>query len=211
MALAHITDLVEQAKARMLLQYKTLAKFVGDVAVLVAEVQELEDAFWAFYLELDVELADGVWLDRLGSLIGERRESAGDTRFRNFIKARILANKSTGSTDDVLAVAAQALAEFAPSLALVDWYPAAEALTVGSGTPLGGQNGDLVLNRLVRILGRARAIAVQLGVLYQDDASDAAIFVCGDALGSDPTGKGFDSASAPNDPAAGRLAGALNT
>lgn len=207
MALAHLTDLFDRAKLRMLLQYRGLTKFVADLGVLVAEVQELEDAFWSFNEELDVDNADGVWLDRLGTVIGEFREGEFDTQYRQYVKARILANKSKATSDEIIEVVTVAMDATPPTLTLVDWYPAAQALTI-TDPPMGGQVGDTQLNRVSRLIQRARAVAVNLQLLFQDD-TDAEAFVCGDSGGLLVVGKGFDDESAPDDPTAGRLAGVV--
>jgi hypothetical protein len=60
---------------------------------------------------------------------------------------------------------------------------------------------------LLKFLTAARAAGVRFEVLYQD-ADDALEFVCGDSSGGDPTGLGFDDSTAPDDPTAGRFAGA---
>jgi hypothetical protein len=104
MALAHLTNIGETARGRLLSQYAGATKFIADIAVVVAEAQELEDAFWAFLEELDLDAASGVWLDVIGGLIGEHRDGAEDDPYRLLIAARILANKSAGSTDEHRAV-----------------------------------------------------------------------------------------------------------
>lgn len=214
--LQHLTDLADRAKARMLAQYRTVTSFVEDVGVLVGEVQEIEDAFWAMYLQLDLDVAEGVWLARLGGVVGEKREGFPDEYtagtppqlgYRDLVKARVLANKSRGTTDEILAVVEAALEGGpTPDLSLVDYYPAGQVLTVADFA-LGGQAGELNLNRIVRLVKRARAVAIDTQMLYQDDEDDAEIFVCGDSGGGPVVGKGFDDSAAPDDPAAGRLAG----
>lgn len=213
MALSHLTDLFDRAAARIILQYRELTtRFIPDVEVLIGEVQEAEDAFWAMYEQLDLDQADGVWLERLGGIVGEAREGFPDDpgggyalSFRNIIRARIAANKSTADSDSLIGVVQQGLSGLGLTLALVDWYPAGQALTL-SDPPLLLDEA----NRLGRLLGRARAIAVQTMFLWQPD-EDAEIFVCGDATGAiTPVGKGFDDAAAPDDPTAGKLAGAVN-
>lgn len=208
MALAHLTDLFDRAKGRLMLQYRALVtRFIPDLGVLVAESQELEDAFWAMFEQLNLDTAEGVWLDRLGWIVGQLRlPGVSDDRMRNLTKAKILANKSHGTSDELIAIANQAFAEFGLTIELVDWYPAAQALTL-LDPPLSG--ADDPVKQITLLIGAARAVAVQTMFLWQDD-EDAEIFVCGDAGGGSPTGKGFDDAAAPDDPTAGRLAGALN-
>lgn len=204
--LAQITDLTARAAARAMIQYKSLTKFMGDVGVLTDQVQELENAFWAFLTMLDIDSAVGVWIDRLGERVGETRDGDNDTVYRYAVKARVLANASQGTSEDILAVTAATLADFGLTMELVDWYPAAQALNIGDSYPA---VLDARILRVVKMLARAKAVAVQMMLLWQPDA-DSSIFVCGDALGGVVTGLGFDDAAAPNDPSAGQFAGALN-
>lgn len=211
MALAHLTDLAATALGRVLAQYKTLTtRMLPEVEVLVDQVQELEDALWAFWLQLDLDTPpEGVWLDRIGGLIGEDRGGVDDADYAVAIRTRILVNRSNGSIETLIAITEQWLFWFgSPTMTLVDWFPAALTLTI-NGMALGGTLGDNpTLLRLMKFLTAARAIAVRFDVLYQD-ADDSLIFVCGDSGGGSVTGLGFDDSTAPDDPSAGRLAGSV--
>jgi hypothetical protein len=209
-ALAHITDLVTRAVARMLIQYKSKAKFVADVSALVTEAQQAEDAFWAFYEQLDLDVAQGVWLDRLGGLVGQGRDGETDeTQFLDFIKARILANKSQGTSNELLAIVLQAFAQFGFAVSIVDWYAAAQTITINQDIQLGfpEEPQGRRLRIILKILSVARAVSVQTTLRYQCN-DDVQQFVMGDSLGSDPTGLGFDDAASPDDPSAGQWTGA---
>lgn len=204
MALAHLTNIGETARGRLLSQYAGATKFIADIAVVVAEAQELEDAFWAFLEELDLDAASGVWLDVIGGLIGEHRDGAEDDPYRLLIAARILANKSAGSTDELLAIVTPLLLYIAaPDLTLVDWYPASQTIRIYE-PPLGGQTGDDTLNRICKLLHSAKAAAVRFLCIYQDDVTENMFTFCSEAGGDFP-GKGFDNASRTAN--GGRLAG----
>lgn len=213
MALSNITDLFGRSKLRALIQYRSLVKYIADVGVLIAEAQELETAFWAFLGKLDLDVADGVWLDRLGGLIGEKREGvAVDGQLRAIIKARILANISHGTIQDILSVAT-AFIGTTPGAGdpwnFTDWWPAAMSITAPASSVTFEGSGDYALVRLLKLLRIARAIAIKFTVFYQDTAVETDMFMCGDATGAiTPIGKGFDDAAAPNNINAGRLAGA---
>lgn len=215
--LSHLTDLADRAQKRAMLQYRSLTKFMADVAVVVSEAQALEDALWDFSQQLQLDSAIGVWLERLGNLIGQARQGFADdyagsgsvAGYRDLIKARILANASDGSTETMLAVIQQIFSSLGMTIEAKDWYPAAQSFNI-TDPPLNGQTGSATITALLNLVRIARAVAVQTMILYQDDV-DAEEFVMGDVPGgSSPVGKGFDDAAAPNDPTAGRYAGAEN-
>jgi hypothetical protein len=54
---------------------------------------------------LDLDQAQGVWLDFLGNFVGELRAGANDADYRTFLQARIIANRSQGRIEDLIAVA----------------------------------------------------------------------------------------------------------
>lgn len=67
-------------------------------------LQVLEDHIAERHLSLSLEVASGGDLDLFGDLVGERRDGLADADYRRFIAARLLANKSQGTTDDMVKV-----------------------------------------------------------------------------------------------------------
>ena len=208
MALSHLTDLLGTAKARILAQYTTLvARFIPELAVLIAQVQELEDNFWTFFTYLDLDVAPGVWLDRLAALVGQTRGGLPDDSWLlAFTKARIIANRTKSDVNDLLLIVDTAT-KTPGSTSLVDEFPAAMCIT--TTVPMGGFGfGTILVDELTKLIRASRAIAVGCNFLYQPD-DDTLTFMCGDAGGGAVVGLGFDDASAPDDPSAGTLAGAV--
>lgn len=177
MALAQVTDHVLRAQSRVLRQYTTLTgRFVPLVSAFAARVQEVEDALYAMVAMLDYTTATGVWLDRLGGIVGEARNGYVDSVFRTFISARIAVNRSLGRVDDVLDVAARLITatDYASQVfVLQQHYPAAMALTL-SGGPVSSVS---VIDRALRLLGRARAAGVRLVLRFQTNP-DSDTFRC---------------------------------
>lgn len=66
----------------------------------LAEVQEIEDAFWALII-LGIDNAQGAHLDQIGALLGEPRLGLGDLAYRNLVRARAVSNRSRGNYTDV--------------------------------------------------------------------------------------------------------------
>lgn len=68
------------------------------------EVQELENAIWDVIVGRLTDYAEGVQLEALGHIVGQKRDGLGDAAYRAHIKARIRINQSFGQPQDVIAV-----------------------------------------------------------------------------------------------------------
>lgn len=65
-------------------------------------IQEFEDALWGVYFARLPDFAEGVHLDALGRVVGERRNGSADDRYRARISVRIRINQSYGRPKDVI-------------------------------------------------------------------------------------------------------------
>jgi|SRR5215204_1320545 len=74
------------------------------VSSVTDEVQDLENVIWDVIVARLPDYAEGVQLDALGRLVGQRRDGLGDASYRAHIKARIRINQSFGQARDVIAV-----------------------------------------------------------------------------------------------------------
>lgn len=54
---------------------------------------------------LDVERAEGVWLDNLGRIVGEARRGRGDYEYRRGLRVRVLVNRSSGTAPELAKIA----------------------------------------------------------------------------------------------------------
>jgi hypothetical protein len=105
MALAHLTDMVATAKRRVLAQYQGLtARLVPGIGAIVGLVQQLEDQFWALYQATFLATATDIWLDYLGNIVGQPRQGLADGDYRACIYGRIIANRSDGKVEDLIAI-----------------------------------------------------------------------------------------------------------
>lgn len=173
MALEHITDFVARTASRVLSQYKPLARFGIIISGIAGRVQDAEDALWAIVAQLNVDTAQGVWLDYLGAFVGEARDGANDAAYRVFIAARILANRSQGTVEEILSVINTVMAGAAPILLVRRLSPASlEVRIEDSATGLVEPNRT----RLMKILRSTRAAGVRLMVLYWPDQNDDQLF-----------------------------------
>jgi hypothetical protein len=115
------------------------------------EVQELEDVF------ADL-LARGIWvpLDRVGRIVGQPREGRDDTTYLAWILARVLVNRSSGKTEQIIALAKK-LGLGVP-VRVEEQYPA--AATVHFEQPIGAQNGV----QIAKLMQLAKAVGVRVFV-----------------------------------------------
>jgi hypothetical protein len=97
-----IPNHAEQALALLLQQFKGKPKIEALITAFMTQVQELEEVFFDLLLMRTLELATGVQLDVLGRLLGQTRGALDDDGYRIWLRGRILLNKSSGTTEDVI-------------------------------------------------------------------------------------------------------------
>lgn len=108
--LAHVTDHADVGASMLLSQLRGKPRLEALLAAVLGEVQALEDAIWDVYVDRRLEHADGVRLDAIGAVVKQARGSlADDEDYRAAIRGRILANRSSGSHPEVVAVMRAAL------------------------------------------------------------------------------------------------------
>jgi hypothetical protein len=104
MDLYKYSDHVRAAVARMLAAEQPKPRLRNMFSNEAHRVQLLEDATWDWWNQLDLEAADGVFLDRIGEIVGESRQGRPDDVYRLWIRARAKANRSSGSVGDLLEI-----------------------------------------------------------------------------------------------------------
>lgn len=204
MALTQITDMAARAQARVLGQYQpATARLLAWVGELGGQVQESESALFGLAAQLDVSTATGIWLERLGAIVDEARESFNDTDYRGFIQGRVLANSSQGTLEEILAISRATFTTGGATFALTDQFPAALQLVLAGATMTDG-----FAQRFARLLGRVRSAGVRLSMLYQTIPDAAAFtFATGSGLEASST-LGFGDSS--NALTGGGFASAIN-
>ncbi len=190
--LTEITDYVSRAKARILTQYKELTVLTGLISELVLLVQELEGALFDVTEQTAIPTATGFWLDRIGVTVGEERGGEGDVLYRRYISARIRANISEGTLEDVIAVITAWYGATFPTLILTE--PGRANLLVDLDSPA---VTTAQVARLVKLLRDTRSAGVGGQVLYQLRASTNVFRFSSDATLQLDANRGFgDSTNA---------------
>lgn len=164
--LTEILDYAARAKARLLVQYRELPLLSSYLGELVGRVQEIEASLFDVIEVTSIDTATGVWLERLGALVGEPRGGAVDALFRRYIKARVKANRSRGTFEDVIAVVTEWNGATFAGLELRDLGRA--TMQVDLDDP---DLADEPVRRLGRILSGTRAAGVALELFWQPVAS----------------------------------------
>jgi hypothetical protein len=103
-----ITDHVEQAKARMLTQFRDSPKLNALLEALVIEVQLSEDVIFDVILLRYLDAATGVNLDIIGRIVGrERLDVTDDDEYRELLRVQIRANQTDCGAEDIIYVASE--------------------------------------------------------------------------------------------------------
>lgn len=190
--LTEITDFAARAKTKMLAQYRDKLKLAAFVGELAARAQELEAALFDVLEQTAVGTAIGIWLDRLGGVVGEERGGEGDTLFRQYVQARVKANRSEGTLEDVIAVITAWYGSAFPTLALTEPGRANLLVELPSVAVTAAQ-----IARLVRLLRDTRSAGVGAQVLWQPQAdSDTFTLSSSSSLQSD-SARGLGDTSNP--------------
>lgn len=177
MALTHVTDHEEQALARLVLQYADKTNVRALVGVGGASVQTAEDVLWQLYSQRLLEDAVGAQLDNLGAVVGQAREASTDDQYRARIRGRILANRSSNSTETMIAIAAAVVNDPDLVARVTTYAPAAFELWL-DGVSVTDDTAD-ALGDLIRA---ARAAGIGARVIYSTEpASDT--FTCEPVVG----------------------------
>lgn len=72
--------------------------------ILATPGQPLESALWQLLTQRSVANSLGVQLDAIGTIVGQPRGGTDDETYRVFLRARIAANRSRGTVEDILRV-----------------------------------------------------------------------------------------------------------
>lgn len=144
----------------------------------VKPLQEIEAVAFDLLEARDIDLAVGVQLDLLGTLVGASRGAYGDAVYREQIKTQILVNKSNGTVPEILTI----FARIVPDLSVVFTQLAGAAFTIQTFGVTDSDTADF----LAAVLAKIKAAGV--GSLLTVDQYEVPFAMSGD----DDEGDGFD-------------------
>lgn len=123
-------DYQARAVAALVSAYRDKPRIRALVEAVASGAQDLEDRAFGLLTSTVLEVASGDLLDKWGALVGEARGAlVNDDDYRVFIRARIRANSSTGTTDEFITIWQMITAPYV-EVRHVDYYPAAFYLRV---------------------------------------------------------------------------------
>lgn len=125
--LMHETQHTAIALDKLLSQYKGKPRIAALISAFTDECQEIEDVLWDLLTKrLDIDNSEGAQLDIIGKIVKQPRNGLSDVDYRVFLKVRIRVNLSTGTPEDMLAIAAL----LGLTIKLDEQYPAGIVLKV---------------------------------------------------------------------------------
>lgn len=148
-----VTDHEEQGLALLISQFRDKAFIEILVRALMAQVQEAEDMLWDLLIMRAIDTAVGAQLDIIGKIVGQSRGTFDEDTYRTWIRGRVLVNRSSGTTDQMIELVNALLPEGA-SLSVSEYYPAAFQIEVNESVP------DWFGNALAEIVLEAKALGV---------------------------------------------------
>jgi hypothetical protein len=124
----HFTDHVTRGVERLIERYR-LPKTSALLASWLTEVQAVEDAFYQLLTERSVTTATGKTLDLLGAIVGQPRDGRDDATYRLWISARVMVTRSSGTTEQIIAIANKLVGGGA--VVMREYYPGSFILDLG--------------------------------------------------------------------------------
>jgi hypothetical protein len=166
----HKTDIVAEKVSLLPDSGRRVVDLVSIVEAFSAEFQEIEDVAWQMFVARRLENAVGVQLDVLGAILGQSRNDYGDDDYRDQLKARILANASSGSIAEVLAIL-RLVVPISTTLVLTEWPPAGFVVEVGVD-----DLGTKLLELVASFLRTARAGGIRAILHYMSGVDETTAF-----------------------------------
>ncbi|CAM0047050.1 hypothetical protein VPHK406_0064 [Vibrio phage K406] len=105
----HVTEGLSKFTSR--LDHEELKNFVS---IFLERYQKVEDSLLVLSNQKSIDLAEGVWLDYIGQLLGIPREGLSDIDYRLKLRTRILSSNADGTPNKVI----QLVKDFTSSAAL---------------------------------------------------------------------------------------------
>lgn len=133
------------------------------LSVLIAPAQAIEDTAQQMLTERYVDTAVGAQLDIIGRIVGQDRDGLVDDDYRRFIRARIAANDSDGTIEDLILISFLIVYDGNVTYT-VDNQGVAGVMMRLTGAAVADVNADI----LIKFLDRAVSGGVRVVLEYSD-------------------------------------------
>lgn len=176
--------------------FQQKANLVALLSSYTEQTQEIENTLFDLLNGFWIDTAAGAQLDGLGEIVGAVRNGADDATYRLRIRVRIILNKTSGTTNQIIQIMKFIIAGVAFSSAITfsftPQYPAAFLMEFSSTL-------DNITEALATEIGLAMIEATPAGVrsslIYSTSPDDASFtFAVGSSSEAD-TGRGFTNLS----------------
>lgn len=127
------TDHIQRGLSRLIAQFQEKPRIDALIRPWLRQIQRLENAAWEVINLRGIDDREGVGLDLLGAIVGRGRSGLSDEDYRLAIRAQIRINRSSGSTEDVIAVGILSLPD-GTYWEYSEQYPAGILVTLPSPT-----------------------------------------------------------------------------
>lgn len=124
MTATKIDDHAARALARLPNQHQESPRLLSLLSTLAESAQEVEDGVYPLLTDRAIDAAIGEQLDIIGRIVLQPRLGLGDDDYRLMLRARIAANRSSGSVSQLIGVAVLVLLP-SVGLVVVTQYPPA--------------------------------------------------------------------------------------
>src|SRR5262249_33776683 len=135
------------------------------IAILLTPNQHLENTWIDLFTKRTIDAAESAQLDILGDVVGQARGGLSDDVYRQYIRARIAANRSTGKREDLIKIARLILNDPTVTVVLQDQPIATAFVRVGDTSTV----PTSTMTTLVHFLQRSAATRDR--VVVQSNAS----------------------------------------
>lgn len=104
MTITKITNHIEQAKARLIQQFKEKTNIESIIEVFGQQAQAIEDTLIDLLNNRSIDTATQTNLDRIGATLNEQRFGLSDANYRIVLYAKIARNFSEGTPEDLIRI-----------------------------------------------------------------------------------------------------------
>jgi hypothetical protein len=165
--LEQIDDHFEQSLVKFVAPFWGKPRMAALLQSFVARVQELEDATFEVLAAFNIDTADAARLAVLGRIAGQTNYGWSTETYRSVIRAKIRANRSRSTEDDIVDVIRLAMGSEG-RIFLQHMVPATCWVWLTDGVD------DDHLEALQFLLPKTRAAGVQLQLFWTEDGLDTA-------------------------------------
>lgn len=180
-----------KAKSRVITQYRESVNSLNQIDIYTSEANNLEQVFQDLINKRSINYAEGKQLDNIGEIVGQSRvvqdQILSDEDYRKFIKARIVRNYTTSTTEEIIAAVVFILD--APQVQVIE---GGAQISIGIGKILTPEEVNLVIN--LGIVPKTAGVAIDY---FEYNSANPFSYRSIVSSGIFPGGSGYGTVSNP--------------